>query len=287
MKRFFVAVFAAFMALGVSVPEAEAKRFGGGKSSGFQRDNSTLKRDAAPAAPAGQQAAPARPASQPGGASRWLGPLAGLAAGIGLAALLSHLGLGEGFASILMLVLLAAAAFFLFRMFFRRKSAAAAAGPLRYAAATPGGSIPAAGPAALGPIGGGTAPPAAGRIPAGFDAATFLRQAKLNFVRMQAAHDSGNVEDIREFTTPEMFAEVRLQMQESGAETQHTDVVSLDAEVLDVAEEAGRYVVSTRFSGTIRETREGAAEPFDEVWHLVKPVAGGSGWVVAGIQQMQ
>lgn len=283
MKKLMVAAFAAFLGLAVSIPDAEAKRFGGGRSSGMQRDSGALKRDAAPQAPASatQPAAAAQSAPAAGG-KRWLGPLAGLAAGLGLAALFSHLGLGEGFASMAMLLLLLMAGFFVFRMLFRRP--AAQGRPLQYAGGVP---QPATGSAPLGPIGGGAAAATAPRFPAGFDAAAFLRQAKLNFVRLQAAHDAGDVEDIRDFTTPEMFAEVRLQIQERGAAPQRTDVVTLEADVLDVSEEAGRYVASTRFWGTVREQGDGAPEPFDEVWHLVKPVDGSAGWRIAGIQQMQ
>jgi predicted lipid-binding transport protein (Tim44 family) len=57
--------------------------------------------------------------------------------------------------------------------------------------------------------------------------------------------------------------------------------------VLDVAEEATRYIVSVRFSGDIVEEKGAAATPFDEVWHLAKPRDGSRGWVVAGIQQVQ
>ncbi len=280
MKKILIAVFAAVVGLGFASDDAEAKRIGGGRSSGMQRDSSVMKRDAAPT----QNAVPAKPAQpaaapQPSGMSRWLGPLAGLAAGIGLAALLSHFGLGEGFASILMMLLIAAAVFFVIRLLFRRS--APQSQPLQYAG---GGQAAApiqfdAAPA------GGAAPAAGGRIPAGFDVDGFLRQAKLNFVRLQAANDARNIEDVRNFTTPEMFAEIRLEMQERGDAPQQTDVVTLNADLLDVAEEARQYVASVRFHGSIRETAGAAPEAFDEVWHLTKPVDGSRGWAVAGIQQ--
>ena len=83
-----------------------------------------------------------------------------------------------------------------------------------------------------------------------------------------------------------MFAELKMQLAERGKAEQRTDVVELNAEVVEVAEEAGRYVVSVRFNGLLREEAGGAPNHFDEIWHLTKPVAGGSGWVVAGIQQV-
>jgi predicted lipid-binding transport protein (Tim44 family) len=47
--------------------------------------------------------------------------------------------------------------------------------------------------------------PSAARFPGGFDAASFLRGAKMNFVKLQLANDQGKLDDIREFTTDEMF----------------------------------------------------------------------------------
>ncbi|MBS3936215.1 MAG: Tim44 domain-containing protein, partial [Sulfuritalea sp.] len=103
----------------------------------------------------------------------------------------------------------------------------------------------------------------------------------------QAANDAGNLDDIREFTTPEMFAELKMNIAERGHTVQETDVVHVEADVIDVAEEAGRYVVSVHFTGQIREDRDGPVESFDEVWHLVKPIEGKGGWLLAGIQQFQ
>lgn len=284
MNKFLIAVFAAVFSLGFVVGDAEAKRIGGGKSTGMQR-SVTPTAPASPSAPT-QNVAPAKPAQptaapQPSGASRWLGPIAGLAAGIGLAALLSHFGLGEGFASILMMLLIAAAVFFVVRLLFRRS--APQSQPLQYAGA---GTAPAPMKFEAPASGGGAAPVATGSIPAGFDVDGFLRQAKLNFVRLQAANDAMNIEDIRNFTTPEMFAEIKLEIDERGRAPQQTDVVTLNAELLDVAEENRQYVASVRFHGAIREVEGAAPEAFDEIWHLTKPVDGSRGWAVAGIQQV-
>ncbi len=293
MKKVLIAVFATALGLGFAMSEAEAKRIGGGKSAGMQRDSTVMKRDAVPAKPAApaQAAAPTQPAAAPTGASRWLGPVAGLAAGIGLAALFSHLGLGEGFATIVMMLLIAVAVFFVIRLLFGRR-APQQSQPLQYAggAALPSvaGQTPAPARFDAPPAGGSSAaaaPAVAGNIPADFDVDGFLRQAKLNFLRLQAANDARNIEDIRNFTTPEMFAEIKLEIEERGGSAQQTDVVTLNADLLDVSEENRQYIASVRFHGAIRETEGAAPEAFDEVWHLAKPSDGSRGWVIAGIQQ--
>jgi predicted lipid-binding transport protein (Tim44 family) len=98
---------------------------------------------------------------------------------------------------------------------------------------------------------------AAAQFP-GFDVEGFVRNAKVNFIRLQASNDAGNLDDIREFTSPEMFAEIKMEMGERGHTKQETDVAQLNGEVLDVAEEANRYIVSIRFTGLISEERSGA-----------------------------
>jgi predicted lipid-binding transport protein (Tim44 family) len=280
MKRLLVALFALSVGLGMMVQDAEAKRLGGGRSFGMSRDSAPVKQAApAPTTPA-SSAAPA-PMSQPGmkpqpsGMSRWLGPIAGIAAGIGLAALLSHFGLGEGVATMLMLALLVMGAVFVFRMLTRKSAPrpAFAGGP---APSQPMHFEPAA-----------TAGSSSTSVPAGFDTEGFLRQAKLNFIRLQAANDSGNLDDLKQFLAPEVFAEVQMQYEERGRSKQETDVQQLDAQLLELATESDRYVATVRFSGLIREEAGAPAQSFSEMWHLTKPVSGGSGWLVAGIQQIQ
>ncbi len=296
--------------------EAEAKRLGGGKSFGRQQSNVT-QRDAMPsqgqnaapgqAAPMQNQAAPrqaagaSQAAAQPA-RNRWLGPVAGLAAGLGLAALASHLGFGEGLASIMLILLMGLAAVFVVRMIMARRAqpqprpAFQTAGygadgigseaTVRYApvpSAERGGAVqpPVVG-AATAPAGAGSAL----RIPEGFDAEGFVRNAKVQFIRLQAAFDSADLGDLREFTTPEMFAELKMQLSERQGAENRTDVVRLDAELLGVESGGPEYVASVRFWGLIRENEGAPAEAFDEVWNLEKPVSGQGGWVLAGIQQL-
>ena len=120
MKRLMIAAFAALVGLGMMVHDAEAKRLGGGKSFGMQRQATP---PAAPAAAGKPAAAPsAAAAAKPAGMGRFLGPLAGLAAGLGIAALLSHFGLGEEMAGMLMLLVLVMAAVFVVRWLLSKRS---------------------------------------------------------------------------------------------------------------------------------------------------------------------
>lgn len=296
------------LTLGAGDAEA-ARRLGGGKSSGMQRQSALADKPAtapgqASTAPAASNMAAKAPAATPAAAApkrSWMGPLAGLAAGLGLAALASHFGFGEGLANMLMIGLLVMAALAVVGFIMRKRAAAqrpamASVNGMQYAGAGPNApsqraydvSLPGSGSgigSAIGSsIGSNLAP--RGGIPADFDEAAFVRNAKVQFIRLQAANDAGNLDDIREFTTPEMFAEIKMDVVERGAAAQQTDVISVDATVIEVAEEDARYVVSVRFTGTTREDRQPATEAFDEIWHLVKPRSGAGGWLLSGIQQV-
>lgn len=302
---YLIAVLTLGLSLGVGDAEA-AKRLGGGKSVGMQKQ--TASPDKAPGAtPA--QAPNAAAAAAPGAAAAaapkrsWMGPIAGLAAGLGLAALASHFGFGEELANMLLIGLAVMAVLAVVGIVMRKRAAAqqmGAAGPggMQYA---PAGLNPAdtqqpkrfevamPGSAGGSHIGSqiGSALASTSAIPADFDSAAFERNAKVQFIRLQAANDACNLDDLREFTTPEMFAELRMDITDRGAVVSKTEVVHVDASVLEVLEEANRYVVSVRFNGSVQENGTPQPEAFDEVWHLVKPRAGAGGWLVAGITQRQ
>jgi predicted lipid-binding transport protein (Tim44 family) len=304
MKR-ALALLAVVLTLGMAVSlDAEARRLGGGKSSGMQRQNVT-----APAATPGgsparapTQATPATAPTAAGAAAAaapkrsWMGPLAGLAAGLGIAALASHFGFGEALANVLTMALVAMAALALIGLVMRKRAAAqspALAGAAMSRAQEPGlfrnplQQAPQGGSLIGSRIGGGSAPAAAvaGTIPADFDTAAFVRNAKAQFMALQAANDARDLDRLRDFLTPAMFEVVRAQLAECGDAAQHTEVFGLEAHVLDVAQEDNRYIVSVRFTGSIREQAGAVPEDLHEVWHLTKPRTGSGGWVVAGIQQ--
>ena len=302
MKRFITALTLAVAFAALAPTFAEAKRLGGGGSSGMQRSMpARTAPDAAPAKPAApaaaQNAVPGTPAAAAAAPKRsWMGPLAGLAAGLGIAALMSHFGMGAEFGNFLTIALMAVAGFMLVRFLMARFGPGAQRSPtmapqgMQYASVGAGAggntSIPMSSPSSsIGSPSFATAAAAAPSLPAGFDSAGFERIAKMIFIRMQTANDAADLTDLRAFTTPEMFASVKLELQERGASPNQTDVVKIDAQVLEFAEEAARQIVSVRFHGLIREEAGGVAAPFDEVWHLVKPTDGSREWAIAGIQQ--
>ena len=296
MKRLFVIALAASASFAlVHADLADAARIGGGRSFGMQRSitpapaprtaPSTTGPADRPVMPATPGASASRPAAGAAASantasrgSRWLGPLAGIAAGLGLAALFSHFGLSEGFGSLLLLVLLAVGVIAVIRAMSARRASA----PFQYAGASPPREPS---PPEPGPLVDTTwGAPVGGKYPAGFDPVPFIAQAKQQFRRLQAAYDRGDRALLADVTTPEMNAEIGRDLDARRPQIP-TEVVTLDADVLEVVQEGARYVATVRFHGTLREDGNAVAQPFEEMWHLVKPVDGSSGWLLAGIQQ--
>ena len=310
-------LFAALM-VGLSgtlvATDVEARRLGGGRPAGMQRatpdkapaqqtpatpNNPAAPTNAAAPATAGAAAAAAAPKRS------WMGPIAGLAAGLGLAALFSHLGWGDELANFVMLALLAVVAVVAIRWLMRRFAGGSTRSATPFAMAGAGAnrapqapqthtlrSAPAAEaqpvPHVAAPVGTALQAAAQPGLPADFDTAAFERIAKMIFIRLQAANDKSDVNDLRAFTTPELFSSLKLDLQERDSAAQQTDVVTLNADLLDFAQEDERQIVSVRFHGLIREEAHNGAEPFDEVWHLVRPTtAQGGQWAIAGIQPRQ
>ena len=300
----------------------EAKRMGGGGNFGAQRSISPQKAAPAPAAPASNAASPSSPpTSQPAApasasapkappaatpapsGTRWLGPIAGIAAGLGLAALMSHLGLSDGFGTILLLGLVIFAGIFVLRMFLGRRQMSGA--PLQYSGAS--ASANSSAPSAFTPsapswrvpgtselAGQSTSTSATEALPAGvtrktfpqgFNAAAFAAEAKRQYIQIQRSYDNADRTALSSVMTADMATEIGRELDKRGLH-HPTEIVALDADVLDVSTEEDKYWISVRFTGQVKEDGEPLPHSIDEVWNLTKPVKGGSGWLLAGISQV-
>jgi predicted lipid-binding transport protein (Tim44 family) len=236
------------------------------------------------------------------GMSRWMGPLVGIAAGLGIAALLSSLGLSGAFLELMStLVLIALVAFAVLYLVRRLRGASrpmAPAGhsyrqadtPASFRTQSPASSAP---PVADYPSSRESAPMIEGAaspvqdpswfIPEGFDVPAFLDQAKQRFVQIQGLWDAGNRETLRDYLTDDLLTEITPQLPQLD-EGNRTEVVLLNAELLGIETVAGGHLASVRYSGMLREGVGAEAFRFQEVWNLYK--ADGEGWLLAGIQQI-
>ena len=293
----------ATLALSMIIPEADAQsRMGRGRNLGKQRpapmqQEAAKPPVAAPGTPANAPAAAPANAANPGATAPAVAPKpsfmqrwGGLLAGLGIGALLASLfgaQLGPIIGMLLLGLILAAVVFMLYRLFAgggRRAQPAPAHTP---AMAFSGIGSKAGEPASTEYRGSAAAPvaPVAADKPQ-IDPEPFLRVAKTSFIRLQAANDARDLDDIRDYTSPEVYAEIAMQIKERGDAPQRTEVVNLNAELIETAIEGDYEIASVRFYGLIRENDAANPEPFDEVWHVRKDRRDRRGsWLIAGIQQ--
>ncbi|HEY1059592.1 MAG TPA: Tim44-like domain-containing protein [Limnobacter sp.] len=293
--------------------EAEAKRMGGGSS--FGKTAPSFSRQASPSSPAGSptasptaptRAAPAPAPTAPTAAqpqrNRFLGPLMGFAAGLGLAALFSHLGFGEGMAQFLGTALMVLLAVFLVRKLFSlmRGQTAQQPSPAYSAAGQQNNTYrapiqqPTPVDAQFGNPRSAFDEPAAlsapdqglvKALPAGFDEAAFIQSAKKFFTTMQGLFDRGDLQGLREYCTDEVMNHLRVQVEERGTASNKTDVVTLNADLIGFEVDVDEQIATVAYSAMLREAEGAAAEQVDEVWVLTRPVSGG-GWLLAGIHNL-
>lgn len=265
-----------------------------------------------------QQQAPAATAAPRAGApaaaarSPWRGALMGLAAGLGIAALASYFGFSEALTMFLTALLIGMALLMIAGFVMRRMRggspqpaysgadrstpASSAGSPGTYkhvgyeSAPVPARTEPVQLSAAARPgsamdqfaRGNGAAGSASWGIPAGFDSTSFLNAAKANYIKLQQAWDSGDLDELSEFTSNDMFIALTHELRGRGGKSR-TEVVTLDADLLGIESNADEHIASVKFDGTLKV--DGEIERVSEVWNLAKPVRGG-GWVLAGIQQL-
>jgi predicted lipid-binding transport protein (Tim44 family) len=247
--------------------------------------------------------------------------LGGLAAGLGLAWLANSLGMGEAFGQFLMFALLAMVVMVVIGFIMRSRRNAQPNRPLAFqgAGAPADQAMPPrqyspdhvgndasarpwernamafdAGKQGQGSgvqIGSGLTGSQTWGVPSGFDTEGFLAAAKRNFVTLQDAWDHGDVASLRSMMTDEMLGEIKSQLSERekqlGGVANKTEVVMLEAQLLGIEDLGQDYMASVEFSGMIREEPGAGPSPFREVWNMTKPKAGGSGWLVAGVQALQ
>ncbi len=228
----------------------------GRQSTPVQQRQATPPQQQTPQAGNQQQAPAAAAAPRPGAAaaaprSPWRGALMGLAAGLGIAALASYLGFGEALTMFLTVLLIGMALLMIAGIVMRRMRGgtpqpAYGSGAGRVAPAPNAGSpgtykhvgyesapvperspeVPFAGVGARPGSamdqfarGNGVAGSTPWGIPAGFDSAGFLNAAKANYVKLQQAWDSGDLAELSEFTSNDMFITLTHELRARGGKS--------------------------------------------------------------------
>jgi predicted lipid-binding transport protein (Tim44 family) len=296
-----------------SIHEAQAKRMGGGSSFGskpsysapYQRSTSPNSASHPVRSPSQQQAASQNQTARQSWANR--GGLMGMLGGLALGGLLGSLFFGGAFENFnfMDLLVFGGIAYLLYRLFAAR--AAGQSQPVGNAygrssyqdtvspAAHNNSEQPTANSARFNTDvlfnkdkneGYQAAEFSAANIPADFDQRTFLAGAESAYRYLQAAWDSRDLASIRGLTTDKVFAEIQDQLRASDAANK-TEVLKLNAELLDVREVGSELEATVLFDSLMRED-DGQAQQVKEVWHFTKPKNSKQPkWFLDGIQQFE
>jgi len=284
MQR-LLTLFAVMMLTVFSISDAEAKKLGSGKSFGKSYQTAPAQPPAAKTPDAANPAAAAAPgAAAAAGAKKGLlgGLLGGLLVGGLVAAMFG--GAFEGI-QLMDILILAALAFIAFKLFRRRATQV----PQQAAYTGAAGSVPVPQPAPVAQregfvIGGGGAARVPFNLPAGFDVARFVEGAREHYGTLQDAWNRNDLEKIREYVSPELFAHLSAERAALSGE-QHTEVTELQAELVRAEQVPGRAELSVKFSGRYRDTVEGIEEPITDIWHLERDLTTADApWIIVGIE---
>jgi predicted lipid-binding transport protein (Tim44 family) len=277
MQRFLSIALALCLGLTLSLDASAGKRMGGGKSFGSAPTHQTRQAEAPKAsqpAATNTAAGAARPAAA-SGASRWLGPLAGIAAG----GLLASMFMGDGFEGFQFLdfLILGLLAFVIFKLFAARRqqqSRPAMAGGMQR-------EMPQQAPI----FGSASTAPAAINAPAWFDEQRFVEAGRTHFLALQQHWDSAEMDKIAEFVTPQMLSFLKEERASMGEGYQSTYIDDLSVQLDGIDELADKTVATLTFRGVAKTSRFDQGDAFSESWRMERSNGDDQPWLVAGIRQ--
>jgi len=273
------------------VETAEAARLGGGRSFGSRPSYQRSAPAPSPSPTSPQvspgQSTPQMPAAATG-MGRWGGMFGGLLMGGLIGSLLFGGGMhGAGGIGLLDIVLIGGGLFLLMRFLRARRMAAetaSAGGSMSYDRGPAQGWGSSGYDPSIDARAGEAAPPP---IPPGFDSDEFLKGAKIIYTRLQASWDKRDLEDIRQFTSPEVFEEIQRQVQEDPAPGK-TELLLITPKILEVREIDGQTVASVLYDVMMRENNSEMSRQVREIWHFSRATGNPDAfWVLEGIQQVE
>ncbi|MBF7728912.1 Tim44 domain-containing protein [Pseudomonas sp. N040] len=275
MQRFLSLTLALCLSLTLSLDANAAKRLGGAKSFGTAPSHQTSQlRQTQPATTSSASSTSAgKTAAASSGASRWLGPLAGIAAG----GLLASLFMGDGFEGLQLfdILIFGLLAFLLFRLFAARRQPAMAGGAPYSRDNAQAGNL----------FGSGTAARPALKAPAWFDQARFIEQGREHFLALQQHWDANEMEKIAEFFTPQMTQFLQQERASMGDGLQSTYIDDLQVQLDGLDDTPTQTIATLTFSGLAKTSRFDQGEAFSESWRLERAAGDNQPWLVAGIRQ--
>ena len=227
------------------------------------------------------------PGFTPSPMGRWGGMLGGMLMGGLIGSLLFGGGNAWGGPGLMDLVLIGGGLFLLFRFLRARRMATdspAAGGPMSFdRGPSQGWGTSGYDPAAQATTAAAEQPV----LPPGFDEKEFLKGAKTIYTRLQASWDKRDLDDIRQFTSTEVFEEIRRQAQADPTPGK-TELLLINPRILEVRETDGQTIASVLYDVMMRENREEMTKQVRELWHFSRKAnTPDAFWALEGIQQVE
>lgn len=298
MKRFF-SLFSLIAIMVFAMPDAHAKKFGGGKSFGKSYKTAPAPKSQPSNTDSIQkQNTPAGKSSMAKGLMG--GMLGGLLAGGLIGALLS--GGFDGFdgLQIMDFLIIALIAFALFKIFkllmaSKNKAAMAQSNQQAYATAQP---QPQAQQKSYyhennnEDIKANTTMSSFAQsnhdvpfnFPPNFDQGSFVEGAREHYRILQKAWDHNQLETIKEYVSADLYQDLVKERNELSTE-QQTDVLFVDAKIVRADHNATLAQLSLQFTGRYCDRTENKEEDISDIWHLERDLQQANApWLIVGIQ---
>ncbi|MDH3326718.1 MAG: Tim44-like domain-containing protein [Gammaproteobacteria bacterium] len=298
MKQISVITFSLFIGFFMSVAaisDAEAKRFGGGKSFGSNiSKNNSAKRTSSTQNKAQQQNTDRKQAmSKKGG-------MMGLLGGLMIGGMLGALFFGGAFENInfMDILLFGGIAFLLFKLLTRgrgrQQTATANGAPIDMEETSSHQTRQSSESYGSADANFNEEPEnilKTGKIPRGFDQKSFLSGAENVYELLQKAWDSGDLGDLRQFSTDNVFAELQDQFRLRNSENK-TEIISLKSELVNVVISNSGAEATVVFNAEVKEfDNDDKPEEItytQEAWYFVRPDNRNEhNWLLDGIQQLE
>ncbi|WP_031483456.1 Tim44 domain-containing protein [Maridesulfovibrio frigidus] len=298
--------------LALMVGDADARRFGGGRSFGSKSSFSKSYKKPTTTAPTSTKAAGATGAAgaQSGLARPGMGLMGGLLAGTFLGSMLGGGGMGGGGGGGFLNIIIIGALIYFGIKFVRRRGGLGAIlgqpGAQQNKSAPRQGnpvdinsrreqnsnsawdhlsSKPKESPMSA-PQGAEQVSPEIG-VPAGFDSEDFLEGAKAIYTRLQKSWDGRDLSDIEQFATAGVVAEIKQQLADDPSPSK-TDIMLINARLLEVKEEGSQILATVYYDVLLREdANESQPSQIREVWSFVKENNESAMWKLDGLQQLE
>lgn len=121
-------------------------------------------------------------------------------------------------------------------------------------------------------------------FPPGFDAHAFVEGSREHYRTIQGAWNYNQLDTIQEYVDASLFESLKAERVSLEGE-QHTEVMYVDAEIVRGDYNQSKAELSLQFSGRYRDSAEGVEEDIDEIWHLERDLTrADQPWLIVGIQ---